>query len=169
MKVSFRITRDLLAQIHTDLSRPHPFAAERVAFLSCGAAALPGGGLTVLAEEIHSVADDHYLDYPRAGATIGSAAFRTVLELAYNRPVSMFHIHRHDHHGIPRFSPLDLRESARFVPDFAKVRPGRPHGVLVLSYDALTGLCWYPGERAPVPIDTTSIVGYPTRTIQIIA
>jgi len=164
MKISFRITRAMLARVHADLSRPHAFAAERVAFLSCGAAALHDDGLLLLAEAHHPVADEHYIDDPRVGATIGSAAFRTVLQIAYNRPISVFHIHRYEHIGVPRFSPIDLRESTRFVPDFFKVRPERPHGVLVFSHDALSGLCWYPGRKTPVPITEVSVVGYVTPT-----
>ncbi len=167
MKISFRITRELLARIHADLSRPHPFAAERVAFISCGVAAVLNNGLMLLAEAHHPVSDDNYIDNPRAGATIGSAAFRTALQLAYNQRISMFHVHRHEHRGMPHFSSIDLRESARFMPDFWKVRPDHPHGVLVLSHDSMAGLCWYPGQKTPIPVESFSLVGQPTSTIRV--
>lgn len=169
MKASFRLTNELLAQIHDNLSKPHPFAAERVGFISCTAANGPDGGLILLAQMFHPVADDHYIDAPKVGAMMGSAAIRTALQYAYQNPVSMFHVHRHEHRGRPKFSPIDRRESARFVPDFWKVRPGRPHGALVLSLDSVTGLCWYPNKQEPLFIESFSVVGRPTTTIRVLA
>ena len=107
MKISFRLTNELLTQIHGNLSRPHPFAAERVGFIACSAANGPDGGLIFLAQTFHPVADDHYMDDPRVGAMMGSAAIRSALQYAHQQPVSMFHVHRHEHLGRPRFSPVD--------------------------------------------------------------
>jgi hypothetical protein len=166
MNISFRITQDLLRQIHDDLSPPHSFAAERVAFISCGVASLPDKGMVLLAEKLHHIPDDYYIENPKAGATIGPHAFRMMLQFAYNTRVSIFHIHRHEHSGIPNFSSLDLFEASRFIPDFWKVRPEHPHGILVLSRDSITGLCWAPGKKLPIKISTFSIVGYPTIKIQ---
>lgn len=165
MNIEFRISRPLLQHIHTDLSRVHPFAAERVGFIACASGALAGGGLVLLGESYHPVADSHYVNDPNAGATIGSAAIRIALQIAYNQPVSMFHVHRHEHLGLPRFSRIDLRESRRFVPDFFKVRPERCHGVIVLSHDALSGLCWLPGKTEPSPISRLAVVGRPTSLV----
>ena len=166
MNISFRITDDLLTKIHADLSRPHAFAAERVGFIACACASLPDKGLEFLAQTFHPVADDHYIDDPRVGAMMGSAAIRAALQYAYQQPVSMFHVHRHEHRGRPRFSTVDICESARFVPDFWKVRPTRAHGALVLSLDSMFGHCWIPGARAPQSIESFSVVGRPTTTIR---
>ena len=166
MKTAFRITRNLLAAIYSDLSRPHPFAAERVGFISCAVGDLPGHGLVLLAQDFHPVADRDYVDNPTVGAMMGSAAIRSALQLAYNQQVSMFHVHRHEHDGRPWFSRVDLRESARFVPDFWKVRPGFPHGAIVLSHDSMAGLCWDPQKGSPSPISEMSVVGQHLSTIR---
>ncbi len=47
------MTSELFEQLHDDLSRPHPFAFERVAFLSCKTAHLAGGGTVLLAHSAH--------------------------------------------------------------------------------------------------------------------
>lgn len=159
MKLVFRLPQDLHWEIQRDLSRRHAFAAERVGFLACAAAALSNDGLLLLGDAYHPVADHHYLDDSSVGAMMGSDAIRTALQIAYNKNVSMFHVHRHEHPGRPRFSPVDLRESARFVPDFFKVRPAMPHGVLVLSHDSMAGMCWLPGRESYVPIDEFVVVG----------
>jgi hypothetical protein len=159
MKITFKISQGLLANIHRDLSMPHRFAAERVGFIACGASAFGADGLLLLGDTYHPVADRHYVNDPRVGAMMNSDAIRSALEIAYNRNVAMFHVHRHEHYGKPAFSRVDRRESAKFVPDFFKVRPSLPHGVLVLSHDSMAGLCWLPREQHPVEIREFLIVG----------
>ncbi len=166
MKILFKITENLLRQVHSDLARPHAFAAERVGFLACKVALIKPRALAILAREFWPVDDDDYLDDPGAGATIGAAAFRKALQAAYKEPWSMFHIHVHSHFGRPRSSGIDLREAGNFVPDFWHVRPEFPHGALVLSRDSVSGLCWVPGQRKPVPIQSFTVVGFPMRAIR---
>lgn len=162
MKVHFKITRGLLAEVRNDLNRPHPFASERVGFLSCQVGGTPNGGIVIiLAHSFHPVADDDYLDDPSVGAMMGPAAIRKALEFAYHNPVCMFHVHMHDHSGTPKFSRVDVRESRKFVPDFWHVRPEFPHGTLVLSLDDLSGRCWIPKTREIVEIGKITVVGMP--------
>ena len=127
MKVRFKITTALLASIRTDLRRPHPFAHERVGFISAGLSAVVDG-LLVLAREYRPVADDEYLDDPTVGAMMGPDAIRNALQWALQDGVALFHVHTHGGRGIPGFSKIDLRENAKFLPDFFKVAPQCAHG-----------------------------------------
>jgi hypothetical protein len=160
MKIHFKTLRSLVSCIRTDLLRPHPFAAERVGFISCRVAETHGG-IVALAEGYHPVDDEDYLDDQTAGAMMGPAAIRKALQLAYGDRVSMFHVHMHQHSGLPWFSGLDLRENAKFVPDFWNVRPEFPHGALVLSSDSIAGLCWLTPRKKPVRITEFTVVGTP--------
>lgn len=162
MNTAFRIERALLKRVHSDLSREHPFAAERVGFIACEMGSVNDGAL-LLAHE-YLVIDDEDYEYspsPDVGAMMGPGAIRKALQYAYNSEAVMLHVHRHDHVGCPQFSRLDLKESAKFVPDFWKVRPNVPHGTLVLSRDAMFGLCWDPASRQPTPINQLSVIGRP--------
>ena len=159
MKIIFKFPQRLFAEIHQDLSRPHEYAAERVGFIACGVSSFGADGLLLLGDTYHPVDDRHYLDDSRVGAMMNSDAIRTALEIAYNRNVAMFHVHRHEHYGKPGFSRVDLRESAKFVPDFFKVRSSLPHGVLVLSHDSIAGLCWLSRDRHPVEVQEFAVVG----------
>ena len=141
MKTIFRATRDFERHVRQDLERPHQFAAERVGFLSVRAAST-GKALVLLADRYHPVADEDYVDDRRVGAMMGQEAIRKALEIALLDPVGMFHIHMHEHRGRPRFSPIDLREQLKFVPDFFKVRPEMPHGAIVFSHDRAAGRVW---------------------------
>jgi hypothetical protein len=92
---------------------------------------------------------------------MGAAAIRKALQIALDRDVSMFHIHLHEHSGTPRFSSVDFRETANFVPDFWHVRPNLVHGAVVASADSLAGRCWHPRASAPLQVTDFSIVGAP--------
>ena len=161
MRVGFKITRALLSRVRDDLIRPHPFAAERVGFLSCRIGAFEPVGWVVLAHSFHPVADEDYVRDASVGAMMGPVAIRKGLQIALNDEIGMFHVHLHEHHGTPRFSRVDLCETAKFVPDFWHVRPQAVHGAIVLSLDSIAGLCWHPQVSAPVPIAEFSIVGSP--------
>lgn len=163
MNAAFRIERKLLDEVRADLRRPHPFAHERVGFLSAKVGALPKDGLSIAAVAYHPVDDGHYLRDDSVGAMMSSAAISKALEIAYGAKVSMFHVHLHEHAGTPCFSTTDLRESAKFVPDFFKVVPHMPHGAIVWSFDRAIGRCWMPSTRQPIAISDVVEVGTPLR------
>lgn len=165
MNVAMRMTDRLWTNLHADLDRVHAFAYERVAFVSCRPADDGNGGLLLLADKMHVVPDEHYERQPNMPVTITGRAFSPMLGLAYREAVGIFHVHRHEHSGPPRFSGVDLSEASKFVPDFWKVRPRFPHGVLVLSHDSIFGLVFQQHSPKPQGISRFSIVGTPTKDI----
>jgi hypothetical protein len=165
MRIVFKLTKRLLEKVRARLEQSHSFAFERVGFLLCRSAVLDGGGVVILAHDLHDVVDEDYLDDPRVGAMMGPNAIRKALQASYNRQASMFHVHLHLHHGKPHFSGVDETETARFVPDFWNVQPELPHGAIVFSEDSACGKSWIPGLEAPVEISQFSVVGIPTRKL----
>ena len=141
MKIIFRTTDRFLKDVRADLSRPHPFAAERVGFISVRAAA-NNEALLLIAADYHPLSDDEYIEDRSVGAMMGQEAIRKALNVALLQSAGMFHVHMHEHEGRPRFSRIDLREQIKFVPDFFKVRQGMPHGAIVLSRDLANGRAW---------------------------
>jgi len=141
MTVIFRATAAFMRDVREDLVRPHPFAAERVAFISVRAS-WANDDLLLLAQGYHPVADEEYIDDDSVGAMMGQEAIRKALDIALLNPVGMFHVHMHGHKGRPGFSRTDLREQQKFVPDFFKVRPEMPHGTIILSLDRAIGRIW---------------------------
>lgn len=166
MRIVFKISRVLLNTVRSDLARPHPFAWERVGFLAGHPGVMSNGEIVILAQSYHPVADADYVDTDSVGAMMGAGAIRKALQIALSNRVSMFHVHMHEHVGVPRFSGVDLRESAVFMPDFWHVCSSHPHGALVLSRDSAAGLCWCPGSRHPLPIEEIVVVGSPMEVIQ---
>lgn len=166
MNIQFRIAQELLDRIHEDLSRPHPVAQERVGFIACRVGAASTTQI-MIAESYAPVDDADYLPSRTMGALMGPAAIRKALQHCYRTKSAMFHVHRHEHGGLPSFSPVDVRENAKFIPDFWKVAPVRPHGAIVLSWDRAHGTVWDPNTRAPVPLDPITAIGFPCRRMGV--
>ena len=162
MKVLFKITTDLLTTIRSDLKRPHPFACERVGFISAGLSAT-GDDVLALAREYRSLNDDEYLPDPSVGAMMGPEAIRRAMQWVMQDGVALFHVHTHGGSGIPSFSGIDLRENAKFVPDFFKVAPQCAHGAIVLSGSAAHGHIWFDRSQPHQFITSFVEVGVPLR------
>lgn len=163
MTTIVRLRRDTADQIRADLRRRHPFAHERVGFISARVAPLAEEGRLILAEGYHPVDDCDYLNDSTVGAMMGSSAIRKALEVAYLRKLSMIHVHMHDHLGMPSFSAVDLSESAKFMPNFFHVAAHVPHCAVVMSADHATGLCWRAAHEKPTYINVIAEVGAPMR------
>jgi hypothetical protein len=158
MKIHLKMLGSQRDAIVRDLLRPHEHAAERVGFVSCRFGNSESS-LMVLAHTFHPVLDENYEFDPGVGARMNSAAIRSALQVALSNDVGMFHVHLHDHRGLPGPSGVDWTEWQKFVPNFWHVRPQLPHGALILSRDRLSGWCWYPKRQQPIPIERFSIVG----------
>ena len=107
------------------------------------------------------MSDEDYVDDRTVGAMMGPGAIRKAMQVALNGHSCMFHVHVHEHRGRPRFSAIDVRETAKFVPDFWNVCPDLVHGAIVLSADSMAARCWHPSLRLPIEINDFSIVGSP--------
>jgi hypothetical protein len=112
----------------------------------------------LLAENYYPVSDEDYLRDPSVGAMIGQEAFRKALELALLKGVGVFHVHMHGLSNRLWFSSIDLREQAKFVPDFFTVCPQMPHGAIVLDTRTAAGRVWL-GPNRVMNIDTFDEVG----------
>jgi len=161
MKTRMKIPRRLLADIRTDLRRPHHFAYERIGFLTAGAARCEDGDVLLLAREYLPVADADYMPNPRVGAMIGPDAMRKGLQLAYKTRSALIHLHTHGGKGRPEFSGIDIDDGKKFVPSFFNVVSHMPHALLVLSDESARGLLWMNKTGTPTYIDEFIQVGAP--------
>jgi hypothetical protein len=164
MTVEIRIQSDVLEDTRRDLRRPHAFAAERVGFFTCRPSVVGKSDLLLNVSGYQPLADEDYLRDPSVGAMMGSSGIRKALQIALSTGSSMFHVHMHEHSGVPRFSRVDVTEARKFVPDFFNVAPQMPHGIIVLSHDSAYGLCWRARTAEPVQVDTIVSVGAPIRS-----
>lgn len=141
MNIIFRAQASFIKQVRADLRRPHPFAAERVGFMTMRAAAA-GDAVLLLPQDYHPVADEDYVRDPSVGAMLGQEALRKALEIALLSKVGIVHVHMHDFPGHLWFSRTDLREQLKFMPDFFKVCRKMPHAAVVLGPTVAAGRVW---------------------------
>lgn len=163
--IRFRLSRVLFERMLLDLARPHPIAAERVGFLTVAMGRGLDSETLVLASDYQPVRDEHYLEGKGVGARINGSAIREAMQSILDKRQGLFHVHLHEHDGIPDFSPTDRREQPRLIPGFRAVDRSRAHGMLLLSRDAANAWIWLPGESQPAIPEVISIVGYPTKLI----
>ena len=161
MNTHLKIRADLLKAIREDLDRPHCFARERVGFVFANLSRLGEGALMILARIYATVDDKDYIDDPNVGAMMGPAAIRKALQLAYQTRTAALHVHMHGHAGRPAFSGIDLRENAKFVPNFFNVAPRVAHGAVVLSRNSAAGQLWLKASAPPIVISRFSAIGAP--------
>ena len=161
MKTHIKIAAPLLGAIRADLLRRHPFALERVGFLTAGARWTGDGDLVLLCRDYQPVADEDYERNGSVGARIGSNAMRKALQEAYQHKSSILHIHTHGGRGRPEFSSVDLESARDFVPGFFNALPQMPHGIVVLSNDSARSLLWTSPKDLPRYVDGFQQVGTP--------
>lgn len=166
MTLVFKMNWSLRRAVMEDLGRPHKFAYERVGFICCHAAAI-NYGLMIIAETYERVADENYIQDPAVGARINGNAFRGALQFSLTKNTGLFHVHMHEHAGVPRPSQTDWIESKKFVPDFFNVTPSMPHGTLILSRDSAFGLCWLGKNLEPKTLDRIEFVGSPFKIVDV--
>ena len=152
MKITVKISGKTLDEVREDLVRPHPFAWERVGFLTACAAKVPRG-LLLLVDKYLTVEDEDYERNETVGAQIGSDAMRKAVQAAYRPKRALLHIHSHGGLGKPHFSGVDLRSADEFIPGLFSPIPAMPHGLLVLSDDDANGKLWLGTERGAVKIN----------------
>lgn len=124
-----------------------------------GAARIGRGSLLLLARDYVSVEDGDYLDDPSVGAMMSSAAISKAPQRAYQTKTVALHVHCHGHCGPPEFSGVDVRENAKFVPNFFNVTAHMPHGALLLSRDNAAGAIWLSRDADPIAITRFTGVG----------
>jgi hypothetical protein len=165
MNIKLRMTRAYWDALQSDLRRPHAFAAERVAFAYGRRGAAPGGDV-ILLSTFAPVEDCDYEDAPYVGARIGARAIHKGLKRAAQLRAAAFHVHLHEHLGMPWFSRVDLSELPPVMDPFQHVVREQSRGLLLLSDDDCVGLVWHPSSTKPSAISDVTIVGAPMRLLR---
>ena len=169
MKTIIKLTGLLHAEMLRDLTRVHPFAAERVGFVSGRIGSLADDGRLILLTRYHSIPDGEYVNDPSVGARIGSEAITWAMQAAYHgRPQreGVFHIHLHGHRGETGMSGTDGRELPPMIPGFQSVGRDAAHGIIILSLDHGSAWVWLPGHQEPVQAASMAVIGSPIGVFQ---
>jgi hypothetical protein len=162
--VSIKMTGSLYATILKDLSRPHPFASERVGFVLARLGSLADSGSLVLLHRYHSIPDDQYIEDSTVGARIGSQAITWGMQEAYRGRKTregVFHVHLHAHNGRTGMSVVDQREIPEMVRGFHAVGTEAAHGILIFSLNHGFAWVWPAGKNELVIASKICVIGHP--------
>lgn len=160
MNATIRVTRDFLDPVLEDLSRPHPFADERVGFIFTKFAAAGLDASLVLTVSYVPLRDEHYVADDTVGARIGTEAIRMAHQRCLSSRLGCLHIHMHPARWPPWFSKVDLEMLHGLAPSLQRMAPAAAHGGLVIAGRRAAGLLWLPGAAGPLEAHV-SIVGFP--------
>lgn len=138
-EIKIIIEKELLLPMLSDLGRSHHFAYERVGFVYCDFNAKEK---TLTARAFVPVADEDYLRDRYVGACIGTRPIRNAICAALSGSAAVFHVHIHDHFGLPFFSRVDEKFYEELVPALRAVNPQVPHGAFVFSKDGFRARLW---------------------------
>jgi len=165
--MKFRIRKSLYDRVLDDLRRPHPFALERVGFLTAKLGNRRGSDLIVFLADYIAVPDNQYINDRSVGARMNSDAIRAAMQHILNTQDGLFHVHLHDWSGIPELGYTDRMEIPPIVNSFCNVGPSSAHGIVLLSSDKAMALAWPPSSDEPVPADRITVVGYPLMFLEM--
>lgn len=135
MKIKFR--DGLLNEVTNDLSRPHPFAFERVGYLL----GENRNGILILNEWI-SFDDSHYEENEDVGARVGADGMTLLIKKAFSEKKLFFHTHLHDFQDIPSFSGVDMRSLMEVTPSLFDFSGTGPHGALLIGRKSSRIIWW---------------------------
>ncbi len=161
MKAEIRLIGSVYAAAIADLSRPHPFAAERVGFFSVALGKLAPDRLLLLGHGYTAVPDAYYLDDPWAGACIGPDAIRAAMQRILDTGSGQLHVHLHDHSGRPYPSRTDLRDMPALIKSLNVAGPTCAHGAIILSDDRAWAQVTVPDSRQLFDANSVIVVGFP--------
>jgi hypothetical protein len=156
MKTQINLSGSLYAGMIRDLTRPHPFAAERVGFVFGRLGSLERDDRLILLTRYHSIPDNQYVEDHTVCARIGSEALTWAMQAVYfgrSGREGIFHIHLHGGRGEPRMSAVDRREIPKLIPGFKSVGPDAAHGIIILSSDHGSGWVWLHGSTESIRVD----------------
>jgi hypothetical protein len=159
--IIFRIPEKLQIKILEDLRRPHGHASERVGFVFTKSKWLDKKTVLIIATSYQPVADEDYIEDKSVGAKIGSNAIRTAMQSMFNDKSGCFHVHLHDHNGIPAASGIDSEGLPGVVESLSNISGDQATGFLILSKDNFFSAIQLPNYAKLKAADVISVVGFP--------
>lgn len=159
--IQLRIPQVLYEKMLEDLRRPHHFAYERVGFLSTKSLSLLDNTLLIIATAYKPVEDADYIDDSTVGAKINSNAIRKTMQDILDNGGGTFHVHLHEHDGIPSPSLTDLESLPELIDSFSNVTPEQAHGILILSNDSFYVDIKLKRHKKLYHANAISVIGHP--------
>lgn len=163
-KIKIRIPHAIYHDMLEDLRRSHPFAFERVGFISTNSKKLKSNTIIITVTGFQSVDDHDYMEDGSVGARINSTAIRKAMQMVLDKESGCFHVHLHDHKDTPSPSLTDKKGLPGVIDSFSNVS-SEPHGIMILSDDSFYVAVKLAGVTQYIIPEVISVVGYPMKFV----
>jgi molybdopterin/thiamine biosynthesis adenylyltransferase len=164
-KLKLKIPIKIYDEVLADLKRPHPFAYERVGFLSTALSVSEMNEPIIIVTQYHKLADSDYENDKSVGARINSDSIIAAQQRIYDTGNGCLHVHLHAHNGTTHPSSTDSNELPKVVESFCNVDSNIANGLLILSNDSAYAAIKLNGIDYFIEPEIISIVGYPLKFI----
>lgn len=159
--IKFRIPIPILREMHMDLRRPHAFAFERVGLLFTRSKVLSDKTILILATHYKPIDDNDYVEDHSVGAKINSGSIRKGMQEVFNHKGGCFHVHLHEHNGVPGPSGTDIKGIPGVVDSFSNISGDQVNGYVILSNDSFFASIRTVKGKPLVSPTMIAAVGYP--------
>jgi hypothetical protein len=159
--IKIRIPAVIHVEMLNDLKRSHPHAFERVGFLFTTSKILACGDMLVLAKKYCPVADEDYVKDSSVGARINSDAIRKSMQEIFTTKCGCFHVHLHNHSGIPSPSFTDITSLPSVAQSFSNISGNQVNGIMILSNDGFYVDVKLKDNVSFIKPSVISVVGFP--------
>ena len=147
--------------MRNSLMHPHPFAFERVGFMYAKLARSSNNMDIILGVDYEEIQDQNYIEDPTVGARINSTAIRAAMQRVLTSGEGAFHVHIHDHNGIPGLSSTDREELRPVMRSIRNAAPHSVHGLLILSRNGAYAEVLTPETTEFHQVEKVSVLGFP--------
>lgn len=159
--IILKIPKSTYELIKKDLDRSHPFAFERVGFLSTKMTRADEDFVVVTATGYTPIEDDDYIDDEEVGAKINEHSIHQAMRKILSSQHGCLHVHLHKHKGPTHPSFTDLSSLPQVAKAFHNANPETACGYLILSEDSFFCNMSVTSEFKLSPVSQVSVVGSP--------
>lgn len=162
--IKFRITKDLFELISNDLKKEHNHAWERVGFIKTRSRII-NDKVIITAFDYIQVDDRDYIYDDTVGARINSDSIRKAMQHSLTEKCGIFHVHSHNHLGLPYESTDDIEGIQPMMNSICCVNSNEFYGYTIFSEDSILCKIKNRNEEDYSKPSITSIVGYPMKFV----
>jgi len=163
MKIKLKIPKGLYAHMLEDLKRPHSFAFERVGFAYSTTTIVDEDTVIISLKDYQPVKDECYIETDEVGAKFNADSIRDAMQICLDKQWGGFHVHLHNHKGLPFPSKDDEQGLPSVIESLTNVAADQACGVLILSKDSFYASVVVKGTVHWVEPELISVIGYPMK------
>ena len=160
MNIIIRISRTLDTEIRNNLIRPHPFAMERIGFVSGVHSNIEHNECLIVLKKYYPIEDSDYIEDSTVGARINGNAIRKAMQLIMDTHEGMFHVHIHPFNYFPSMSKTDKIGIPPVIKSLCNVDRSVLTGCIIMSNSHQCAYVYVP-DVGLITTNKIRVIGFP--------